>query len=150
MPQSLVRNYLHITFSTKSRQPLIDKPIMPKLFAYMGGICRNLKCNPVIIGGYYDHVHILCTLSPKIPLMKLLEEIKSHSSKWIKTQGEKYKSFYWQSGYGAFSVNPADSERVISYISNQEEHHRKKSFQEEYVDFLKEFEVDYDPRYLWD
>ncbi|HNW89644.1 MAG TPA: IS200/IS605 family transposase [Bacteroidales bacterium] len=150
MPQSLVRNYLHIIFSTKLRRHLIDKNISSELHSYLGGICKNLECNPVMIGGHHDHVHILCTLSQKIALMTLLEKIKSNSSKWIKTKGKSYKDFYWQSGYGAFSVNPSEVDVVIRYIENQEEHHRKKTFQEEYIAFLKKYDIEYDERYIWD
>ena len=99
MPQSLVKNYLHITFSTKNRYPFIDGGIQEEVFNYLGGICRNLECNPVIVGGHKDHVHILCTVSRKIALIKLIEELKSHSSKWIKTKGRKFQNFYWQNGY---------------------------------------------------
>ncbi len=93
MPQSLVKNYVHIIYSTKNRQPFIDKEIRNELFSYIGGICRNLQCNPIIVGGYTDHVHLLCLLSQKFPLMKLLEETKSHSSKWIKTKGTNIQIF---------------------------------------------------------
>lgn len=150
MPQSIAYNYLHITFSTKYQEPLIDEAIEEELFKYIGGICKNLECNPIKVGGYRDHIHILCILSRKIALMKLLEEIKSHSSKWIKTKGDQYKNFYWQRGYGSFSVNPAEIDVVIRYIENQAEHHKKKTFQEEYVAFLKKYNAEYDERYLWD
>lgn len=118
--------------------------------AYIGGICKNLECTPIIINGHEDHIHILCFLSRKISLMKLVEETKSHSSKWIKTKGEKYSIFYWQSGYGAFSVNPKEIEIVKTYILNQEEHHTKKTFQQEYISFLKNYNTEYDEKYLWD
>ncbi len=95
MPQSLVQNYIDITFSTKNRQPFIDKNISAELYSYLGGICKNLECNPIKVGGHKDHVHIICLLSRKIALMKLIEEHKSHSSKWIKTKGDNYKNFYW-------------------------------------------------------
>lgn len=150
MPQSIAYNYLHITFSTKYREPLIDEAIEEELFKYIGGICKNLECNPIKVGGYRDHIHILCVLSRKIALMKLLEEVKSHSSKWIKTKGDQYKNFYWQRGYGSFSVNPAQIDVVVRYIENQAEHHKKKTFQEEYVAFLKKYNAEYDERYLWD
>jgi hypothetical protein len=81
--------------------------------------------------------------------MKLVEELKSHSSKWIKTKGEEYANFYWQDGYGAFSVNPTEIHVVFNYISNQKEHHRNKNFQNEYIAFLEKYEVDYDERYVW-
>ena len=150
MGQSLVKNYLHIVFSTKNREPLIHKPVEQELHAYLGGICNNLECYPIKVGGYTDHIHILCMLSKKIALMKLLEEVKSHSSKWIKTKGSAYANFYWQDGYGAFSVNPSEVDVVINYIANQKEHHRKKTFQVEYQAFLKKYNVEYDERYVWD
>ncbi len=128
MGQSLVKNYIHIVFSTKHRKPLIYPPVEAELHSYLGGICKTLACQPIIVGGYTDHIHILCMLSKKIALMKLIEEIKSHSSKWIKTKGSGYENFYWQDGYGAFSVNPFDVDRVINYIGTQKEHHRKKHF----------------------
>jgi putative transposase len=150
MPQSLVKNYVHITFSTKSRYPFMDKTIQPELFSYLGGICKNLESYPVEIGGYTEHIHILCLLSRKITLMKLVEELKSHSSKWIKTKGIKYQHFYWQRGYGAFSVNPNDIEVVQRYILNQYEHHKERTFQDEYRIFLKKYEVEYDEKFVWD
>lgn len=150
MGQSLVKNYIHIVFSTKHRAPLIHEPVEQELHAYLGGICKNLDCHPIKIGGYIDHIHILCMLSKKIALIKLLEEVKSHSSKWIKTKGSGYENFYWQDGYGAFSVNPSQVDVVINYIANQKEHHRKKTFQEEYRAFLKKYNAEYDERFVWD
>jgi putative transposase len=142
MSQSLVKNYLHIVFSTKHRQPLIFPAIEPELYSYLGGICK--------IGGDTDHVHVLSLLSKKIAQIKLLEEIKSHSSKWMKTKDERLKNFYWQDGYGAFSVNPAQVDVVKAYIENQHQHHAKKTFQDEYRAFLKKYKVEYDERYVWD
>ena len=150
MPQSLVHNYIHITFSTKNRQPFIDKNISNELYAYLAGICKNKECKPIIIGGYKDHIHILCLLSQKITLMKLIEQIKSHSSKWMKTKGKQYQNFYWQRGYGAFSVNPTEIDTVEAYIKNQEEHHKKRSFKDEYRAFLKKYKIDYNEKYVWD
>ena len=150
MGQSLVKNYLHLVFSTKYRQPFIKPPVEEELHNYLGGICNGLECPVIRVGGYTDHIHILCMLSKKMALMKLLEEVKSHSSRWIKTKGEEYKNFYWQNGYGAFSVNPAQVDKVIDYIANQHEHHQRNTFQEEYRVFLKKYKVDYDERYLWD
>ncbi len=150
MGQSLVKNYIHIIFSTKHREPLIHPPYESELHSYLGGICKNLECHPIKIGGYTDHVHILCMLSKKIALMKLLEEVKSNSSKWIKTKDKSLKNFYWQDGYGAFSVNPSEIDTVINYIANQHAHHIKKTFQDEYRAFLKKYNVEYDERYVWD
>ena len=150
MGQSLVKNYIHIIFSTKQRMPLILEHGQDELYSYIGGICKTMECYPIKIGGYTDHVHILCMLSKKIALMKLLEEVKSHSSKWMKTKGAVLKNFYWQNGYGAFSVNPSEVDTVIAYIENQKEHHRKKTFQDEYRAFLKKYKVEYDEQYIWD
>ena len=150
MGESLVKNYVHIIFSTKHREPLILPQIEDELYKYLGGICKQMECTSIRIGGYLDHVHILCMLSKKIALMKLLEEMKSHSSKWMKTKGIMFKNFYWQNGYGAFSVNPAQVDRVIAYIENQKEHHKKKTFQNEYKAFLTRYQVEYNERYIWD
>ena len=150
MGQSLVSNYVHIVFSTKYREPLIQPPVEAELHSYLGGICKNLECHPLTVGGYTDYIHILCMLSKKIALMKLLEEVKSHSSKWIKTKGDGYGNFYWQDGYGAFSVNPKEVETVAAYIRNQKEHHSKKVFQDEFRGFLKRYKIEYDERYVWD
>jgi putative transposase len=150
MPQSLAYNYLHITFSAKNREPLINDFIKEELFDYLGGICKHLECNPLRVGGYRDHIHILCLLSKKIALITLMEELKKSSSRWIKTKGNSFKKFYWQDGYGAFSVNPAQTDVVMNYISNQEVHHKKTTFQDEYRAFLKKYKVDYDERYVWD
>ena len=150
MPQSLVRNYIHLIYSTKHRVHLIDEAIQPQLFSYIGGICANNDCLPVQIGGHTNHIHALFLLSKKIALMKIAEEIKSHSSGWMKTKGEMYQNFYWQSGYGAFSINPSEVDVVMEYIKNQKQHHHKMTFEEEFRKFLKKYGVDYDERFVWD
>ena len=129
---------------------MIPQPFQNELYSYLGGICKEMECFPIRIGGYTDHIHILCMLSKKIALMKLLEEVKSHSSKWMKTKETTLRNFYWQNGYGAFSVNPSEIEKVIAYIENQAEHHKKRTFQDEYKAFLKKYKVEYDDRYVWD
>ena len=149
MGQSLVKNYIHIVFSTKHREPFIYPQVEEELHAYLGGVCKNLECLPIKVGGYTDHIHILCMLSKKIALMKLLEEVKSHSSKWMKTKGDDLKNFYWQDGYGAFSVSSTDVDSVIRYIEKQKQHHEKKTFKDEYISFLKKYNVEYDERYVW-
>ncbi|WP_221390277.1 IS200/IS605 family transposase [Dyadobacter sp. NIV53] len=150
MSQSLAKVCTHIIFSTKYRQPFIDEKIESELHAYLGGICNELECLPIKVGGYVDHIHILCVLSRKIAIMKLLEEVKRSSSKWIKTKGRDYEEFYWQDGYGIFSVNPIELDVVIKYITNQKAHHENKTFQDEYRGFLKKYNVEYDERYVWD
>jgi len=150
MGQSLVKNYIHIIFSTKNREPLISGSYEAELHNVLGTICKNHECQPINIGGYTDHVHILCMLSKKITLITLLEKVKGQSSKWMKNQDESLTNFYWQNGYGAFSVSPRDVEKVAAYISNQHEHHSKQSFQDEYRSILKRYDAEYDERYIWD
>ncbi len=150
MSQSLSRVYVHITFSTKYRRELIDPGIENSLYEYLGGICKGMECYPAKIGGHKNHVHILCLLSKKITQMELLKELKNSSSKWIKSKGPAYADFYWQNGYGIFSVNPAETDWVIRYIENQHEHHRKKDFKKEFLELLNKYSVDYDEKYLWD
>jgi len=150
MSQSLVKNYLHIIFSTKYRQRLISNAVEDELYAYIGGLCKKMDCQPIKIGGYENHVHILCMLSKMMTLIKLMQEVKSASSRWIKTIHPHLQNFYWQDGYGAFSVNPSETEIVIRYISNQKVHHQKLTFQDEYRAYLKKYGVEYDERYVWD
>jgi len=129
---------------------MIFPPYNSDLYSYLGGICNNLESQVIRIGGYSDHVHILCLLSKKIALCKLVEELKSHSSKWMKTRSVMLANFYWQDGYGAFSVNPYKVDYVIAYIDNQLDHHGKRTFQQEYRAFLKKNKVEFDERYVWD
>lgn len=150
MGQSFVKNYIHIVFSTKYRQPLIDSKIETDLHKYIGGICNNLECIPIKVGGYIDHIHILCLLSKKISLMELLNKVKSSSSSYAKSFGADYQDFFWQNGYGAFSVSPKAVQRVVKYIENQHEHHSKKDFKDEFRGFLKKNDAEYDERYVWD
>lgn len=150
MPQSFANNFVHIVFSTKYRYPFLHDGIRDRMFAYMGGICNQLESTPIIIGGYYDHVHILCDLSRKIALMKLVEEVKTRSSRWIKNEDEKCTEFYWQHGYAGFSVDRNTLDIKINYIRNQMKHHQKMEFQPEYRDFLDEHDQKYDERYMWD
>jgi len=150
MSQSLVQNYLHIIYSTKNREPFLNESIQEEMFNYLGGICKKLDCQPIIVGGHVDHVHILCMLSKKIALVKLLEDVKSRSSKWVKTIDKQYEDFYWQGGYGAFSVSPSQVDIAKKYIQNQKEHHRVKTFKDEFRGFLKKYRVEYDEQYVWD
>ncbi len=149
MSQSLTQLYLHIVFSTKNHVPLIKPSVRNELYSYIGGVLKNIQCLPIKIGGTDDHIHILCCLSKQITVIKLLEEIKKSSSKWIKTKGEAFSEFRWQDGYGAFTVSPSIVDTVKLYIENQEAHHSKKEFRDEYLELLKTNNVDYDERYLW-
>ena len=151
MPQSLSKVLVHIVFSTKQRYPFLgDKETRNEMHAYLGGTCNELGCRVLTVGGVADHVHILCILSRNVSVAELVGEVKRGSSKWIKTKGRMLTKFGWQNGYGAFSVGESEAERVKEYIAGQEEHHRKKTFQDEYRSFLKEYGIDYDERYVWD
>lgn len=129
---------------------MIDKSVETELYNYMGGICKQLGCNPVVVGGYKNHVHILCLLSRKIAAMKLIQEIKQSSSKWIKSKGNQYANFYWQDGYGIFSVSQSQVDQVARYIKNQEAHHQTKNFKKEFLMLLNRYNIEYDEGYLWD
>ncbi|WP_096431659.1 IS200/IS605 family transposase [Labilibaculum antarcticum] len=150
MGQSLVQNYLHIVFSTKHREALIHSPHEEKLHAYLGKTCNELSCPILIVGGHVDHIHLLCMLSKNSSLVELIKRIKTSSSRWMKMQSSELAHFYWQDGYGAFSVNPTEVDVIRDYIQNQHQHHKKHSFQDEYRAFLKKYKVDYDERYIWD
>ena len=151
MPQSLAQIYLHIIFSTKGREPFLkEKEFCGRLHAYLVGICRNLKCPSLIIGGVADHVHILCRYGRGISVSDFLREIKRPSSGWVKSENPKLRSFKWQDGYGAFSVSPSHVDALKKYIADQEEHHKKKTFQDEYRRLLNEYGIKYDERYVWD
>ena len=150
MPQSLSNTIIHIVFSTKHRKKLIDSEIESRIFGCLGNICNENKCQTIIVGGYQDHVHILCHLHRTISISQLVKEIKINSSKWIKSVDEKYKNFYWQDGYGVFSVSQSGVSKVVDYIKNQKEHHNKKTFKAEYKAFLDKNDVSYDDNYMWD
>lgn len=150
MPQSLVKNYVHLVWSTKHRQPFIKEEVQVELYDYLGGTLKEFECYPKAIGGVEDHVHIAMSLSQKVALMEVVGKVKSSSSKWMKTLGIDYANFYWQNGYGAFSINPSQIDIVIRYIKNQKEHHRRKTFKKEFRQFLKKYQIPYDERYVWD
>lgn len=150
MPQSLSKIYTHIVFGTKHRQHFIDSKIETHLHNYLGGICKSWECNPVQIGGYTNHVHILCQVSRKIALMKLIQELKQSSSRWAKSRSSKYQNFYWQDGYGVFSVSHFQVNKVVNYIKNQHQHHENITYKDEFRRLLKKHDIEYDERYVWD
>lgn len=150
MPQSLASIPLHCVWSTRDRQPLIKPEIEKELFSYMAAIFRENESPALTINGTENHVHSLVILSRKVTVAKLIEEVKKSSSKWIKTKGVFYKNFYWQSGYAVLGIGQSGIESLKTYIANQKEHHRRKTFQEEYIEFLKQYNIEYDERYVWD
>ena len=123
---------------------------IPHIHKYLGGIIKNLNSIPICIGGTSDHVHILCSLPKTMALSDFVRNIKAYSSRWIKTLDNHYKEFEWQTGYGAFSVSPSILTRTVNYINGQEEHHKKKSFIDEYTAFLEAYNIRFDPDFLLD
>jgi putative transposase len=151
MPQSLAEIIVHAVFSTKDRRPLLKAPaIRQEMHRYLGGILGNLDCQPIIVGGVEDHVHLLCTLSRTCKLSDMVKEVKRGSSLWIKERDPRMGDFAWQAGYGIFSIGFSQIEAVRNYIASQEEHHRKHSFQDEFRSLLKRYGVEYDERYVWE
>jgi putative transposase len=150
MPQSLSLVILHVIFSTKDRRPLIDSVTRPKLHAYLATVARNADCEAYRVGGVADHVHLAIRLSRTITIAKLVEELKTSSSKWLKTQSRDLSAFSWQRGYGCFSVGPCDLDSLCTYIDNQEKHHETRTFQDEFRMFLKKYGVEYEDAYVWD
>jgi putative transposase len=148
MSQSFVQFYAHIVFHTKNNMRLIRPEIEVELYSYLGGILKNYKSNPIQIGGTSDHIHILCTLPKTMAPADLVEEIKKSSSKWIKSKGPHYHNFYWQDGYGGFSISSSGVEAVKKYILNQKEHHKKLSYIDEYKKLLDEYGIPYEEKYL--
>ena len=151
MPQSLAKILVHTVFSTKDRRPFLrDKALRDELHRCLGGILTNHDCQPIIVGGVADHVHILSTLSRTCETAEMVKEAKRGSSLWLKTKSPELQDFAWQSGYGIFSIGHSQVETVKDYIAGQEEHHRKVSFQDEFRNFLNRYEVEFDERYVWD
>ena len=151
MPQSLAKIILHTVFSTKDRRPFLrDKSLREELHRYIGGILTDLDCQPLIIGGVEDHVHILSTLSRTCEPAAMVKEVKRGSSLWLKTKRPDLHDFAWQNGYGIFSIGYSQVDGTRKYIAGQEEHHRTISFQDEFRKFLERYAVGFDERYVWD
>ncbi len=151
MPQSLAKILVHAVFSTKDRRPFLhDKSLREELSRYIGGILTNLECQPIIVGGVEDHVHLLCALSRMCDAAGMVKEVKRGSSVWLKTKSLDLTEFEWQRGYGIFSIGFSQIESVRDYIAGQEEHHRKVSFQDEFRQLLRRYEIEFEERYVWD
>ncbi len=152
MSQSVARVAIHVVFSTKDRKPWLQDPeLRAELFAYMATILKhNVDSPALLIGGVADHLHVLCLLSRKFAMMKVIEEAKKETSKWIKKQSPETSDFSWQGGYGAFSVSESNIPQVKQYIQNQESHHKRFSFQDEFRELCKRHKIDLEERYAWD
>ena len=150
MGHTYIKLLTHIVFSTKHRQPFMDSELKPRLFAYMGGIIREIDGTAILINGPSDHVHILASLPAKAALSDVMRILKTNSSKWVHDTFRNRRKSSWQTGYGAFSVSQSDLEVVKRYIADRQERHRRITFQEEYLSLLKEYGIEYDEQHLWD
>jgi len=140
---------VHFVFSTKQRQPAITSDIAPDLHAYLGGIVRELRGTALAINGTADHVHLLVRVPPVKAVADIARVIKTNSSRWLHERWPEKRQFAWQTGYGAFSVSESNVDAVRNYIYGQAEHHKARSFQEEFVAFLKRNNISYDEGYIW-
>ncbi len=150
MSQSLSQLYVHLVFSTKDREPLLRPDVRLALHGYMAGIFDEIGSHALKIGSSVDHVHSLFSLSKNLALCDAVESVKTGSSRWLKTQGRRFRNFHWQAGYSGFSVSQSEVSRVVKYIENQAEHHKRVSFKDEFREFLRKYQVPYDERYVWD
>ena len=151
MPQSLVQLYVHIVYSTKHRKPFLkDREFRDRTQRYLAGICKGLHCPALIVGGVEDHVHVLCRLGKNVPVADLVRDLKRDSSKWVKREEPRLADFHWQQGYGAFSISPSHVEALKQYILQQEDHHRRATFQDEFRRLCEKYGLAMDERYVWD
>ncbi len=150
MPQSLASLPIHLSFSTKGRAATLDDSVRDEFHRYASAVMQNLKCQVVLVNSVDDHVHILFELARTASVSEVVEKVKTATSRWLKTQGNVYSGFAWQSGYGAFAVSKSAVHEVAAYIAGQKEHHGRRSFQEEYRAFLEQHGIEYDERYVWD
>lgn len=150
MAQSLSGVYIHLIFSTKTRQPLIFPETEKRLHNYLASLATDLKCHPYEINGMPDHVHLLLLLHRTISQSDLAEKLKSNSSRWYKTIDPQHREFAWQGGFGMFSADISTFDRLREYIINQKEHHKVLTFKEEYIKFLNCAKIKFDDKFLWD
>ena len=142
--------YIQVVFSVKGRQNLLQKSWRDEVFKYVSGIIKGKNQKPIIVNGVSDHVHFFIGLRPPMSISDLVRDVKNNSSKFINENNFTKGKFYWQEGYGAFSYSHSQINQVYQYVLNQEEHHKQRTFREEYIEFLKEFEIEFDEKYLFD
>lgn len=146
---SYVSSYLHCIFSTKERHPYLKPELRDRLWPFLGGIARQNKMKAIEIGGVEDHIHILLSLPSTMAISKAMQLLKGGSSKWVHETFPEQRLFAWQEEYGAFSVSVSQLDKTIEYIKGQETHHRKMTFQEEFLALLKKHRIEFDEPYLW-
>jgi len=150
MSQSHACLHVHFVFSTKNREPWLTPDLCPQLYPFIGGIIRGRKSVLVEVGGVADHIHLLVSLARDISVAETVRDVKSVSSQWVHQEFPGRQAFAWQAGYGAFAVSKSNVEAVRAYIRDQAEHHKTRTFQDEFRDFLRRHEIDWDERYVWD
>ncbi len=150
MPQSLSNILIHLIWSTKDRHPWLAPGIREKTHAFLAGAVRQCDCEAFRVGGVADHVYLAVRLSRTLSVAELVKDVKTASSKWLKSQDPAFTAFHWQQGSGAFSVGMSQKEALLQYVDTQQEHHRIRTFQEEYRDFLNKYGIEYVERYVWD
>jgi REP element-mobilizing transposase RayT len=149
MPHSYTSSLFHCVWSTKDRRPTIAAEFRDRLWAYLGGIARENRMKALAVGGTADHVHVLLSLPSTLAVAKAVQLLKGGASKWVHDTIRDHRAFAWQEGYGAFSIGVSQVAPTVTYIGRQEDHHRRKTFQEEFLGFLEKHGIDYDPRYVW-
>lgn len=149
MAQSLCKVYLHIVFHTKTSSPTVETEHLERLHQYIGGLVNATGCQVLCVGGTENHIHALMLFSRTETIAHVVEEMKRNSSRWIKTLSPHYENFAWQGGYGVFSVSQSQVDTVVAYIKNQAEHHKKQSFRDEYLEFLRLYKIDYNEQYVF-
>ena len=150
MPQSLAKIHLHLVFSTRNRERILADEDRPDLHAYMGGILKAMDCMPIEINSEPDHVHVLFMLGRTVAVSEVVAGLKKSATGWLRTRSPQYAGFHWQAGYGAFSVSQSAVETVRNYIRNQRNHHRGKTFEDEYRAMLEKHKIEFDERYVWE
>jgi putative transposase len=149
MAHTYARIFIHCVFSTKNHQKIITDDLRERLWSYMGSIARENHITVPAIGGVEDHMHLFLSFPPSISVSEALQRIKGGSSRWVHENFPVHRDFGWQEGFGAFSVSPSRVQATLDYIKGQSEHHRKRAFKEEYLDFLKKYGIEYDEKYIW-
>jgi REP element-mobilizing transposase RayT len=150
MPHSFASQLLHCVFSAKGRQKIITPDLSFRLWPYLGGIARENNMKALSVGGTEDHVHLLLSLPATLSIAKAMQLLKGGSSKWVHDTFAEHHAFAWQTGYGAFSIGISDVNRTLAYIEDQQAHHRRRDFTQEFLAFLKKHEMEYDEQYIWD
>ncbi|HKO44348.1 MAG TPA: IS200/IS605 family transposase [Pyrinomonadaceae bacterium] len=140
---------VHFVWSTKNREPWIELAMREDMYAYIGGIMRKKKATLLAAGGMFDHIHLYASLPSIISIADLVNAVKANSSRWVHESFRNLRTFAWQEGYGAFSVSKSDEQRVIRYVQDQERHHAKRTFEEEFISLLEKHDMPYDPRQIW-